>query len=179
MTEHPFLLIPFPGLDIPEIKIAGKISRKKNLLTIHYSLTGGIQSLHFPDISLHPRRKDELWTATCFEFFLAIQSQPQYWEFNMSPSGDWNIYRMDAYRRVGFREESLIQRLQFEIQKEADCLSVDALVDLSPIIEEENPVEAGITNVIQTRDGNETYWALVHPNPQADFHLRESFVLQL
>lgn len=179
MTEHSFLLIPFPDLNLPEIKIAGKISRRENLLTVHYSLTGEIQSLRFPDVSIHPTQKDELWTAACFEFFLAIKDQPQYWEFNMSPSGDWNIYRMDRYRRVGFREETLIQRLQFEVQKEAGCLSVDAHVDLSPIIEEESPIEAGITSVIQTRDGNEIYWALVHPSPQADFHLRESFMIQL
>jgi hypothetical protein len=33
--------------------------------------------------------------------------------------------------------------------------------------------------VIQTQDRHETYWALVHPQPQADFHLRDSFILEL
>ncbi|MEO8355891.1 MAG: DOMON-like domain-containing protein [Chloroflexota bacterium] len=179
MTEHPFSLIPFHNSNIPKIAIAGKTARQKNILTVHYSLTGKIEAILFPERSAHPTRKDELWTATCFELFLAIKDQPHYWEFNISPSGDWNVYRMDAYRRVGFRRETFIQRLQFETQKEAACFSVDAMVDLSPIVEEDDPMEAGITSVIQTIAGNETYWALTHPNPQADFHLRESFIIEL
>lgn len=179
MTQHHFSLIPFHGSNIPEIKITGKVARRKNILTVHYSLTGEMEAILFPETSAHPTRKDELWTATCFEFFLAIKGQPHYWEFNVSPSGDWNIYHMDAYRRVGFRQETLIERLQFEVLEEADYFSVDAVVDLNPIIKEEDPIEAGITSVIQSRDGNETYWALAHPKPQADFHLRESFVIEL
>jgi hypothetical protein len=37
----------------------------------------------------------------------------------------------------------------------------------------------GISSVIQTLDGYETYWALVHPSQQADFHQREGFILAL
>jgi len=120
-----------------------------------------------------------LWTATCFEFFLGIADHAQYWEFNMSCSGDWNVYSMDAYRRIGFREETAIQRLQLEVQDKTDCLLVDAIVDLNPVIQKEDLIQAGISSVIQTRDRIETYWALAHPSPQADFHLRESFTLQL
>lgn len=179
MTERTFSLIPFPAPDIPEITITGTIARRENVLTVHYSLTGKIETILFPDRSALPARKDELWTATCFEFFLAIKDQPQYWEFNMSPSGDWNIYHMDAYRRVGFREETSIERFQFEVRKEPGSFSIDAVADLSPLIGNTTPLEAGITSVIQTRDGAETYWALAHPMPEADFHLRESFLTQL
>jgi hypothetical protein len=27
-------------------------------------------------------------------------------------------------------------------------------------------------------NSKETYWALVHPRPEADFHTRESFILE-
>jgi hypothetical protein len=40
-------------------------------------------------------------------------------------------------------------------------------------------LEIGITAIIQTTDSYETYWALTHPAPFADFHLRESFILAL
>jgi len=179
MTEHSFSLIPFPDSNIPNIKITGKISRQDNLLAVHYSLAGEIENILLPKRSPHPSQKDELWTATCFEFFLAIADHPQYWEFNISSSGDWNVYSMDAYRRVGFREETAIQRLQFEVQNQTDCLLVDVIVDLNPIIQKEDIIRAGISSVIQTKDRNETYWALAHPNLQADFHLRESFTLHL
>lgn len=97
----------------------------------------------------------------------------------MSPSGDWNVYRMDAYRRVGFSEETSIQRLQFEVRKEARLLTLSAAVDLSLIVQQSQSLDIGVTAVIQMKDGNETYWALAHPAPSADFHLRESFTLAL
>ena len=179
MKEYSFSLIPFPDSNIPEITIRGKIARLNNLLTIHYSLTGKIETILLPKPSDHPSRKDNLWKATCLEFFLAMPEQPSYWEFNLSPSGDWNVYYMEAYRRVGFREETLIQRLPFTVQREAECVSLEASIELSPIICSEKAIQVGITSVIQSDVGHETYWAILHPNPQADFHLRESFILDL
>ena len=117
MTELPFSLIPFLDANVPDITIKGKILRQNNLLTIHYALTGKIKDIFLPSPSVNPTRKDDLWKTTCLEFFLAIKDLSQYWEFNLSPSGDWNVYYMAAYRRIGFREETSIQWLQFEMQK--------------------------------------------------------------
>ena len=193
MTKRSFSLISFPATNLPNISITGGISVQKNILHLSYSLAGNIEDVFLPPTSLTPGRKDELWKTTCFEFFLAIKEQPQYWEFNMSPSGDWNVYHMDAYRRVGFREETSIQKLPFEVQKarvarspqkepnrnEADGFHLNAIVDLHHILPPDQLLEFGITAIIQTTTGNETYWALTHPAPIADFHLRESFILGL
>jgi hypothetical protein len=179
MTRQSFSLTPFPASSIPPIAITGNLSRQNNVLALSYSLVGNLESILMPSPSAHPARKDELWKATCFEFFLALKDQPQYWEFNMSPSGDWNVYHMDTYRRVGFREETSIRWLQFEVKDEVEKLTLNVTVDLSPIIQAAQSLDVGITAVIQTRDGDETYWALVHPASQADFHLRESFTLAL
>jgi len=179
MTEHLFSLVPFPAVNIPQIAITGKIARHNNTLSIHFSITGKTEEILCPKPTGHPTRTEDLWKATCFEFFLAIPHRPSYWEFNLSPSGDWNIYHMDEYRRVGFKEETQIQRLPFSIRKGPGCISVECSVDMSPIISIEHPIEVGITSVIQPKDGHETYWALTHPNPQPDFHLRKSFILLL
>ena len=179
MSEQLFTLVRFPDSNIPEIEIYGKVARQSNILTIHYHVTGQTEDILFPESSAQPARKDELWLSTCFEFFLAIPDRAPYWEFNLSPSGDWNVYYMDAYRRIGFREETSVERLPFSVRREASCVSVEASADLSPIIAEVVPVQAGITSVIQTLERHETYWALTHPNPQADFHLRDSFILAL
>jgi hypothetical protein len=176
MTEQAFSLIPFPTTAIPDVKILGTISSQDNFLVVHYSLIGHLREIILPLHSAPPHRHDDLWKATCFEFFIALKDQPQYWEFNMSPSGDWNVYRMDAYRRIGFREETSIQQLPFDVQKEDDALTLDITIDLTPIFQRSDDLEVGITAVIQTKDGSETYWALAHPAPQADFHLRESFI---
>lgn len=167
--------------------ITGEIERVNNQLSVSYHVQADLENIMIPAPSTSPGRKDELWKATCFEFFLAVKGQSLYWEFNMSPSGDWNVYRMDAYRRVGFSEETSIQRLQFEVwnacversRNEAGILTLNAAADLSPLVQPTQSLEIGITAVIQTKDGYETYWALTHPAPYADFHLRESFTLAL
>jgi hypothetical protein len=179
MTENHFSLIPFPDPEIPDIQISGRASRENNLLYVACSLTGGHDKINIPQVALQPMRRDELWKESCFEFFLAIREQLQYWEFNMSPSGHWNIYHMDEYRRVGFREETAYQRLQFSVRREAGCVSVNAMIDLSPIVDAPEPIQLGIASIIQARDGHQTYWALAHPGPQADFHLRDSFSIQM
>jgi hypothetical protein len=179
MIEQLFTLIPFEAPHIPALSLSGKLSLEDRFLNLQYSLAGETESILLPPASLVPSRKDELWKATCFEFFLAIRDQPGYWEFNMSPSGDWNVYRMDAYRRIGFREEAAIADLPFEIKKTTDGFFLDVAVDLTFVSHSKEELQMGITAILQTKEGGETYWALAHPAPYADFHLRESFTLSL
>jgi len=179
MNEQAFALMPFPAANLPAVTITGRISFQRNLLSLHYALAGNIQDVLLSPVSRNPSRTNELWKSTCFEFFLAIKDQPGYWEFNMSPSGDWNAYRMDTYRRIGFREETGISQLPFECKEETGKFLLNASVDLTPIIRPVEELQMGITAVIQTKAGNETYWALAHPASQPDFHVRESFILWL
>lgn len=174
-----FKLIPFPSDPVPNIKIGGEIIRSKNRFFIRYEMNGDIDQTLLSAKSSSPSRTDDLWKATCFEFFLAIPGQAGYWEFNMSPSGDWNVYKMDDYRRVGFREETAFTQLPFIFRQTEDKLSLDISMDLGPILQTQQTVQVGITAIIQTIDGNETYWALAHPGPRADFHLRESFIISV
>lgn len=179
MIEHSYRLIPFEAPQIPAISLTGRVTLDNHALTVSYALTGEMESVLFPPVSAVPSRKDELWKGTCFEFFLGIKDQPGYWEFNISPSGDWNVYRMDAYRRIGFREERAISGLPFELRKESDGFLLEVSVDLISLLQGKAELQMGITAVIQVKGGGETYWALAHPAPYADFHLRESFILPL
>ena len=86
---------------------------------------------------------------------------------------------MDSYRQIGFREEELVQCARLEIRNDTDCFQLEAVTDLTPILEQETLLQAGIAAVIKGHDGYETYWALTHLNSQPDFHLRESFLLKI
>lgn len=178
-TDYSFDLVPFPDPHTPEIRITGRIFRKQNVLTVRYFLMGKTDEVLIPKPVSNPDRRNELWRSTCFEFFLTIPDRSHYWEFNLSPSGEWNVFRMDDYRQIGFREEESIQAPQIETDRGPDFFRLNAVVDLSPILEVNMKVQAGVTSVIQTLDGHETYWALAHPTSLADFHLRESFILAL
>ena len=172
-----FQLIPYPTSDLPKIQITGEIERMESQFSIHYVVTSKIDSVLLPALSNSPARKHNLWKATCFEFFIAVKDQPRYWEFNMSPSGDWNIYAMDAYRQVNMREELAFTQLPFAFKKTNTEISLDISVDLNPILKFDQVLEIGVTTILQTNAGNESYWALAHPGPHADFHLRDSFTL--
>jgi len=172
-------LIPYPTQKLPTLEFTGTVTRQADHLSIHYAVRGDIENILLPAPTDSPTRKHDLWRATCFEFFIAIKDQPQYWEFNMSPSGNWNVYAMDEYRQVNMREEVAFTQLPFEFRKTDNKITLDISVDLNPIIQPETILELGITTIIQANDGNETYWALAHPGPQADFHLRDSFILNL
>ena len=173
-----FGLIPYRASGLPGIDITGEIDRVENILSLHYAVRGEVENMLLPVIAA-PSRKDDLWKATCFEFFVAIQDQPRYWEFNMSPSGEWNVYIMDTYRRINFREESAISLVPFDFKKDNSGYSLNVSADLSPIINPGQNIQIGITAIIQTKDRNETYWALAHPGIQADFHLREGFIIEV
>lgn len=174
-----FQLIPFPSNVLPNIHINGLVERVENELSIRYVVQGEIENLLLPTASASPARKHDVWKATCFEFFLAILDQQRYWEFNLSPSRDWNVYAMDAYRQVNMREEIAFTQLPFEFRKTNEALLLDISVDLSPIVRPAKDIQLGVTAIIQTKDVIETYWALAHSGPYADFHVRESFVIEL
>jgi hypothetical protein len=177
-----FRLIPFPSPHIPAIEIKGRIARLANRLTLHYSVRGAIEDIRIPAVSTCPARKNELWKATCFEFFIALKDQPRYWEFNLSPSGDWNVYGIEAYRQVNTQGETGFQKLPFEFLRTGQALSLGIVVDLNEILPPAPVLQIGIATVIQTQDGNETHWALAHPGASggvADFHLRDGFLIEL
>jgi hypothetical protein len=173
-----FKLIPFPAENSPDIQIVGEVNRAENGLSIHFAVSGDINNIVLPEPSAAARKHD-LWKATCFEFFLAVKDRPEYWEFNLSPSGNWNVYAMDAYRQINMREESAYAQFPFEFTQTNNELSLDVAVNLSRLFRRQSVLLIGITAIIQATDGSETYWALTHPGPRADFHLRESFVIEL
>jgi hypothetical protein len=173
-----FALTPFSPLDSPQITIHGVANRQRNKFSFSYTVAGNIEEIFFPSPIANPTRKDDLWKTTCFEFFIAVKNSAGYWEFNLSPSGEWNAYVMDAYRQVNMKEEMRVQRMPFTVQKDAESFSLDGDLDLSACITEESLIEVGIASVIKTNDGRESFWALTHPQAVADFHLRNNFILE-
>ncbi|MDM9585551.1 DOMON-like domain-containing protein [Nostoc sp. GT001] len=179
MNKQTFSLQPFFSTELfSNLKITGNISRNANQLAIDYNLGGDLKEIAIYPPSNAPSRKHELWEDTCFEFFLGIKDSARYWEFNLSPAGHWNVYRFDGYRQ-GMQEETAFEKLPFSVQNHADSLELALNVDLNKIVSAEQEIEVAITTVIKHRDGEVTYWALTHRGAEADFHLRDSFIVDL
>lgn len=175
----PFRLQPFPGEPAPDgLTIRGSAHRDGESLTLRYALSGPLEELLLPEAGGEPRRLDDLWQSTCLEAFLALAGDPGYWELNVCPSGDWNLYRLDAYRQ-GLRPEPAGAAPRLLRQAQPSGLDLAISLRLPPPLASADALELGITAVIATRQGGLSYWALRHPGEQADFHRREAFALRL
>jgi hypothetical protein len=179
MTPAHFRLDPFPGEDtLARIEIAGSIGRSGNDLSLSYFLSGDVSQVAIPTLSNPPVRKDGLWNHTCFELFMAPKGSRGYWEFNISPSGDWNVYRFRDYRQ-GMREEQAFAALPFRVSRKADCLSLFLECELAGIVGNHETLEIAISAVVRTSDGQVSHRALKHCGAKPDFHRRDGFVMEL
>ncbi len=179
MKVQSFSLQPFPSAQpLPAVKITGTISRQGHALALRYELMGKLATVVLPERADRPARRHGLWEETCFEFFLAPQNSRRYWEFNLAPAGHWNVYSFQGYRQ-GMQEERAFTSLPFSVQSRSDSMLLVLKVDLAGIIPADQALEAAISAILTGNEGQVTYWALTHPGPEADFHRRDSFIIEL
>jgi hypothetical protein len=177
VKERRFVLQPFAEAGPrPGVEITGHLARRADALAISYRLQGRLADVLIPAPLVAPARCHRLWEGTCFEFFLALRDSPQYWEFNLSPAGSWNVYRFANYRQ-GLATEQALASLPFGVQRSPGALRLTLEVDLARIVPAGRLLEVAIAAIIQAPDGRLTYWALTHPGPQADFHRRDGFFI--
>ncbi len=173
-----FNLVPFSVDNAPKIEITGDIKHHNNQLEIEYKLTGDLSQLIIPKDKDTPNRQYDLWEHTCFEFFLGIKDLSKYWEFNLSPAGHWNVFCFENYRQ-DIAEEMTFNILPFQVTQQANKLDLNLEFNLGQIIDAEQNLEVGITTVIEDKEKQLSYWALTHPKTAADFHDRNSFLINL
>jgi hypothetical protein len=174
-----FALRPFSTeSNLPQIEINGRVNRKDNVLSIEYQLFGDLNSISIAPPANPPSRQFHLWEATCFEFFIGIPGDANYWEFNLSPSGDWAIFALDDYRQ-GLRDETAFTSLPFKVDRYPNYITLSLEFDLSELVFLEQDLEMSVTTVIKSSQNELSYWAITHSGKEADFHLRDSFVIKI
>jgi hypothetical protein len=172
-----FALHPFPtAAPLPPITITGNLTRTGRILAIRYALRGPLELIGLPGPADLPGRRHGLWAETCFELFLAPRRRQEYWEFNLSPAGHWNVYHFDSYRQ-GMLAEPAWATLPFAVERRAQELGLTLECDLSKILGPEVALEAAVATVIKSAGGTLSYWALTHNASRPDFHRRDSFTL--
>jgi hypothetical protein len=124
----------------------------------------------------------ELWRHTCFELFIAIESQSTYHEFNFAPSRQWRAYAFRDYRdrdwllfQNNFRPP-IIRVSTTEVGLEYDVgIVLEGLSELHSA----SPLRLGLSAIIEPFTGPLSYWALHHPVGRPDFHHPDTFALRL
>jgi len=176
MEQQTITLHPFGGQTAVELDITCTAGRQSRLLQVDFRLQGDLKTIAIPPLAERPARRHRLWEHTCLECFVSAEASPAYWEFNLSPAGNWNAYRFDDYRR-GMREEKAVPELILDIRREPNLLCLGALIDLGGLGLDRQKLAMGLAAVVRSGGGQNTYWAAVHPGPKPDFHRREAFIL--
>ena len=161
--------------ETPTIDLSVTVDRRGSFLVLRYEMTGAIESILMAKCE-YPTRQMGLWETTCFECFFGVPGQDLYWEVNLSTAGHWNIFRLDGYRS-GLREELAIEELTVLIDRSA--FSLETQFDLSLLGLETSELELSVTAVMADKLDEISYWAVCHAGVEADFHLRDSFVMQM
>lgn len=172
----PFTDVSSQTQDCQNLNFSVTIGRSQDALALRYQLRGDLSLIFFPHIESMPLRKDNLWETTCFEFFISPRKISSYHEVNLSPSGNWNVYRFDSYRQ-GMATEKAIQKLTHATKMSESEMTLDCHFPLGPLALTSKPLDMSITAVLAHRSGDISYWATKHAAAQADFHQRDSFVI--
>ncbi len=172
-TLHPFTANP-------SLALHGTVERCGAILRCRYIFEGKVEveDVIIPPLSRQPSRRGGLWQETCCEIFMKTAESPEYWEFNLSPSGDWNVYHFTSYR-TEMMEERRIGALGVTVDTSRNPLEIECKVDLPPLGLEGQGLRLAISAVTVHRKRPPNYWALYHPGPRPDFHLPAGFLLKL
>jgi hypothetical protein len=148
------------------------------LLTLSYRLEGCGKVL-FPAARSPAGRRDGLWQHTCLEAFIGTSDQTAYWEFNLSPTGDWALYHFTDYRENMTAPDRPAPLLMVE-RDDSNCLTLQARISLESLgYAPTARLQLGLSAVLEADDGALTYWALRHAGECPDFHHPASRVVTL
>jgi hypothetical protein len=164
------ILQPHPDTTAtPATGVAVHVERDGRSLWLRFVVEGEVDRIAWPP-EARQERADDLWRHTCFEAFVATDEG--YVEYNLSPSSQWAAYRFDG-PRAGMRtadEAATVEGLDGAF----DMVALESRIELP-----QGARRLGLSAVIESVDGEMSYWALAHPSARPDFHHPDSFILDL
>lgn len=168
-------LEPHPGSPMAGAvrSLAVTAAREHGRLMLDYVLEGRLGELRIPPPG-PAARADELWKHTCFEAFVRPPGDEAYWEFNLAPSSNWQIYAFTAYRERG--PDPKLPPPEITVKRGPAKLEMRAALDLSRL---KTPWQLALSAVIEDIRGDRSYWALRHAPGAPDFHHLRGFALTL
>ncbi|MBU3696065.1 DOMON-like domain-containing protein [Dechloromonas sp.] len=120
---------------------------------------------------------DGLWQHTCCEVFIARAGGQSYRELNFAPNGAWAIYDFIDYRqRLATPTPVIAPTIDVIATANEFTLSASLPAALLPAAD---TWQIGLTVVLETIDGDKSWWALTHTADRPDFHPLASFTLAL
>ncbi len=148
-------------------------------LAFTHILKGDLTRLRIPPPG-RAQRADRLWRHACFEAFISVKGEREYYEFNFAPSGEWSVYAFSNYRASAPLTEK-IPAPEIAVRRAEESLELDAVVSVVGAlgIRPGASLKLALAAVIEDERGGFSYWALKHAAGKPDFHHFDSFALEL
>ena len=171
LSPHPAVPTAQPG----PVRAAVRLGADGGL-TLDYHIDTPAGSLLLPP-PVEPVFTDELWQHTCCEAFVAAAGGLAYREFNFSPSGAWAVYDFSDYRqRIAAPIPAAGPLIACRTDARGLTLRATLPAALLPVAD---TWRIGLTVVLESVDGQKSWWALAHTADRPDFHPLASFTLTL
>ena len=184
MPSGAFELSPFPGDPVSAgplydgVRLSGRARRLGSVLALDFHLVDPFAHVAWRKPDSPAERRRGLWEHTCFECFLGPADGDEYIECNLAPAGHWNVFRFDSYR-AGMRDEPAFDALPVTVTARSDGLDLEVQLDAGRLGWTDVAWRLAVATVLADRQGRCSYWALVHPASQADFHDPRGFRFSL
>ena len=141
----------------------------------HYIDNNLLRQILLPASLDIPKRKTGLTSSTCFEAFFAIPNTDNYWEFNISPNGDWNLYTFNGYRH-NKQQVATISQPHSSLILHSRGFRFHVLLNSSPWWSYSSIPDFSLSAVILDTTSSVSHWSLSHYSDQVDFHDRRNFI---
>jgi hypothetical protein len=174
-------IIPFSPVETTQSEayrtIQVNITKSNHEIIAEFVLRGDTRAIQWPAAAGHTSPGTDLWKHTCFELFISQPGHRDYWEYNFSPSRQWAIYAFQDYRQPAPLAATHTPIIELPHHSDTEFTLQVRFTPESPLIN--TPLNIGVAAIIETTDGQRHHYALRHCGNKPDFHLRESFLLEL
>jgi len=157
-----------------KIEAIANISQKN--IKLNFQIIGNIEA-YFIHSKLENEekieRKNELWKSTCFELFIANEQSEEYYEINISPFKQWNIYHFDGYKK-GMKEFKKVSEPIIQMTKENYNYKLSFEIEFNQKIFNNEGLSFNLATIILDKN-NLRHFYTMYPRKTADFHNRMSW----
>lgn len=168
---------------LKSLRVACDLLIRDGVLHFDFAVLGDVSLVNWDDNPTQGQFNLELWKKTCFEIFLKIPGQAEYWEWNFAPNLNWGFFHFEDYRKAlplpsrsgGLKNLEFIRSRHEQVHLKG-CLSPNFSSYLSWAFLNRASLELGVSAVLMGPQGDKTYWALKHSSPKPDFHLADNYL---
>ncbi len=153
--------------------VTATIELHDNQLTLEYQIQGNMSQYHFPK-QTKQERANELWLDTTFELFIAPTNSDEYWEINISPSTQWNVYHFTSYKE-GMKESNIISQPTIKTDEYHNeyRLTFNSTV---PNEHFDHVLQINLCVILLDQKGVRHFYSIKRREGSPDFHDRDSFM---